>query len=90
MFDCEREVKSCGVYAVPKDRNGIDALKKEAESKHKAVIVGAGFIGIEVAAELKERGKEVVVIGKQNRVLQNALDAEFSTEAEAIDKKETN
>ncbi len=75
---------SCGVYAVPKDRDGIDALKKEVENKQKVVIVGTGFIGIEVAAELKEHGKDVVVIGEQNRVLQNALDAEFSAEAEEI------
>ncbi len=76
--------QSCGVHAVPKDRDGIDALKKAVEDKQKAVIIGTGFIGIEVAVELKEHGKEVVVIGEQDRVLQNALDAEFSAEAEEI------
>lgn len=75
---------SCGVYAVPKDREGIDALKKEVENKQKVVIVGTGFIGIEVAMELREHGKDVILIGEQKRVLQNALDEEFSLEAEEI------
>lgn len=77
-------VDSCGVYAVPKDRSEIDRLKEAVSQKQKVVIVGTGFIGIEVAVELADLGKEVTIIGDQERVLQNALDASFSEEAQEI------
>lgn len=77
-------VDSCGVYAVPKDRGEIDRLKEAAEDKQKVVVVGTGFIGIEVAIELADHGKEVTLIGDQARVLQNALDPEFAEDAENI------
>lgn len=77
-------VESCGVYTVPKNREKIDELKKAVEEKNKVVIVGTGFIGIEVAIELAESGKDVTIIGEQGRVLQNALDEPFSLEAQEI------
>lgn len=77
-------VNSCGVYAVPKDREKIKALKEAIKDHTKVVIIGTGFIGIEVALELAEIGKEVTLVGDQSRVLQNALDKEFSDVAEEI------
>lgn len=77
-------VNSCGVFAVPKDRHEIDRLKAAVETKQKVVIVGTGFIGIEVAIELAESGKEVTIIGEQERILQNALDEPFALEAQEI------
>lgn len=77
-------VHSCGVYTVPKEREKIDALKSATKNHNKIVIVGTGFIGLEVALELAEAGKEVTLLGDQSRVLQNALDKEFSDIAEEI------
>jgi NADH oxidase (H2O2-forming) len=77
-------INSCGVYAVPKDKTEIDNLKAAVINKQKIVVIGTGFIGIEVAMELAELGKEVVVLGEQQRVLQNALDEEFAKDAEAL------
>ncbi len=77
-------VDSCGVFAVPKDRGEIDRLKEALKEHKRVVVIGTGFIGIEVAVELAESGKEVTIIGEQERVLQNALDAEFSKAAEEI------
>lgn len=77
-------VHSCGVYTVPKDRGEIDKLKAALGEHQKVVVVGTGFIGIEVAVELAECGKEVTVIGEHDRVLQNALDTEFAKDAEAV------
>ena len=77
-------VHSCGVYTVPKDRGEIDRLKEALKEHKKVVVIGAGFIGIEVAVELADCGKEVTIIGEQDRVLQNALDKEFSKDAENI------
>jgi NADPH-dependent 2,4-dienoyl-CoA reductase/sulfur reductase-like enzyme len=81
-------INSCGVYAVPKDREKIDELKVATKNHNKIVIVGTGFIGLEVALELAESGKEVTLLGDQDRVLQNALDREFSDVAEEILQKE--
>lgn len=39
-----------------------EAISQRAESAKKAVIIGAGFIGLEVAASLRSRGVEVHVI----------------------------
>jgi NADPH-dependent 2,4-dienoyl-CoA reductase/sulfur reductase-like enzyme len=77
-------VDSCGVFTVPKDRSGIDTLKEKIEEKKRVVVVGTGFIGIEVAVELAEHGKEVVIICEVDRVLNNALDIEFTKDAEEI------
>ncbi len=77
-------VDSCGVFTVPKDRGEIDHLKEKIEEKKRVVVVGTGFIGIEVAVELAEHGKEVIIIGEADRVLNNALDSEFTKDAEEI------
>jgi NADPH-dependent 2,4-dienoyl-CoA reductase/sulfur reductase-like enzyme/nitrite reductase/ring-hydroxylating ferredoxin subunit len=42
-----------------------DAILAQAERSQRAVILGASFIGMEVAASLRERGLEVTVVGQQ-------------------------
>ena len=56
------------------DMDRIAALLPPAR---KVLIVGAGFIGLEVAENLKARGLEVVVIQRSNHVLPT-LDAEMA------------
>ena len=41
-----------------------DAILAQAERSERAVVVGLGFIGMEVAASLRERGLEVTVVGQ--------------------------
>ncbi len=79
-------VNSCGVYTVPKDRTELDKLKLTIEAKNKIVIIGTGFIGIELAVELAEYGKDVTILGENDRILQNAFDTEFAKDAEEIIK----
>jgi NADPH-dependent 2,4-dienoyl-CoA reductase/sulfur reductase-like enzyme/nitrite reductase/ring-hydroxylating ferredoxin subunit len=42
-----------------------DAILARAERSERAVILGASFIGMEVAASLRERGLQVTVVGKE-------------------------
>lgn len=73
-----------GVFTIPKNKIKIDALKAYADQKEKIVIVGTGFIGIELGMEFAEAGKEVTIIGGSRHVLKNAFDAELAVEAEHI------
>ena len=49
------------------------ALRKEAGSARRAVVVGAGFIGCEVAASLRGMGVEVVLVEPQPSPLASVL-----------------
>jgi pyruvate/2-oxoglutarate dehydrogenase complex dihydrolipoamide dehydrogenase (E3) component len=46
--------------------------------------VGTGFIGIEMAMELRESGKNVTVIGGSKHILKGAFDPEIAIQAEEI------
>ncbi len=47
----------------------MDRIKKAAESANSVLVIGAGFIGLEMAEQLKHIGKEVTVVEMQNQVL---------------------
>ena len=49
------------------------ALRKEAGSARRAVVVGAGFIGCEVAASLRRLGVDVVLVEPQPQPLASVL-----------------
>jgi pyruvate/2-oxoglutarate dehydrogenase complex dihydrolipoamide dehydrogenase (E3) component len=73
-----------GVFTVPKNVAYIDAMKHYVESKQKIVVVGTGFIGIEMAMEFAESGKEVTVVGGSKHILKNSFDPEIALKAEEI------
>jgi NADPH-dependent 2,4-dienoyl-CoA reductase/sulfur reductase-like enzyme/nitrite reductase/ring-hydroxylating ferredoxin subunit len=50
-----------------------DALRGVADAVRNVVIIGTGFIGLEAAASLRERGLNVTVVGRDDRPLQNVL-----------------
>ncbi|SFO86973.1 NAD(P)/FAD-dependent oxidoreductase [Qipengyuania nanhaisediminis] len=67
-----------GVHTI-RGRRDTDALKAELEGGAKrAVIVGAGYIGLEAAAVLRKLGCDVAVIEMQDRVLARVAGAELS------------
>ena len=68
-----------GVYCMrtPDDATGLlEYVKKN--SCHSAVIEGAGFIGLEVAENMKSQGLSVTVIDASPQVMPNAFDAEMA------------
>jgi NADH oxidase (H2O2-forming) len=73
-----------GVFTVPKNKGGIDQLKAYSDPKERIVVVGSGFIGVEIAAEFAGNGKEVTIIGGSKHILKNAFDTELAVRAEEL------
>ena len=73
-----------GVFTVPKNKMFIDKAKSYIDTVSDVVVVGTGFIGIEMAMELKESGKNVTVIGGSKHILKASFDAEVAMQAEEI------
>jgi len=61
-------------------RSADDALrlKNEITPQKNAVIIGGGFIGLEVAAVLNEKGMNVTILEAQDNILQRAVSPEVS------------
>lgn len=56
----------------------VDAIRADAETGKKAVIVGAGYIGLEVAAVLRQQGLAVTVVETAERVMSRVVSPEIS------------
>jgi NADH oxidase (H2O2-forming) len=72
------------VFLIPKDKEYIDNLINSLNSLNKIVIVGGGFIGVEISDELKKRGKEVTIIEIMPHILESAFDDDFVMQAEEV------
>ncbi len=75
------------VFSVPKDKDYLDEMNREIANCKKIVVVGAGFIGVELSDELRKSGKEIVLIEKLPHILGMAFDKEISIKAEEILKE---
>ena len=58
-----------------RSRADADAILAQAERSRRAVILGSSFIGMEVAASLRERGLEVTVVGMESVPFERTLGA---------------
>ncbi len=69
-----------GVFTVrtPDDAEAIKEYAKRGDVR-KAVIAGAGFIGLEIAENLKREGLDVTVIDMAGNIMPNAFDDEMAT-----------
>jgi 3-phenylpropionate/trans-cinnamate dioxygenase ferredoxin reductase subunit len=56
-----------------------EGLKAPLRAARRIVIVGAGYIGLEVAASARKAGREVTVLEAQSRVLQRVAGPEISS-----------
>ena len=66
------------VFYIEKSEDYLNAMKSEITGKKKIVIIGAGFIGVEVADELNKEKHSVTLIEKLPHVLALAIDHDFS------------
>jgi 3-phenylpropionate/trans-cinnamate dioxygenase ferredoxin reductase component len=57
-----------GVHTV-RSRADVDRMRIELTAAHRIVVIGGGFIGLEVAATLTQLGKHVTVLEALDRVL---------------------
>ncbi len=73
-----------GVYTVAKHKELIDKARDFIEDKKDIVVVGTGFIGVEMAMELASSGKNVTIVGGSKHILKGAFDSEIAQEAEDI------
>jgi len=72
------------VFTIPKDKTYLDNIKEKLNTLTKVVIVGGGFIGVELSDELKKAGKEVTLVEILPHVLSLAFDEELDKKAEDI------
>ncbi len=79
-------LKLPNVFTIEKEYHKVEALKNYLENQQKIIIVGTGFIGVEVATELKSMGKEVTIIGG-GHILTGAFDEDMASQAETIMQK---
>ncbi len=75
------------VYAVPKNKIYLDEMQEKLETANKIIVIGAGFIGVELSDELKKLGKDVTLLERLPNILSLAFDADVSDRAEVILKE---
>ncbi len=73
-----------GVFTVPKDKNYLDALDEYLQKCDKIVVLGAGFIGLEISDELCKKGKDVTLVEKLDTVLPLAFDEDIANKVEEL------
>lgn len=73
-----------GVFTVPKDKEHLDEALAYLRTCERIVIVGGGFIGIEVADELRKRGKDVTLVEILPHVLGLVFDPEIAIQVEEL------
>jgi 3-phenylpropionate/trans-cinnamate dioxygenase ferredoxin reductase subunit len=65
-------------------RADSEALIARAETARRCVVVGASFIGLEVAASLRHRGLEVQVVAPEARPMERVLGPELGDMVQAV------
>ena len=70
------------VFTIPKDKTYLDKLQNKLEGLKDVIVVGAGFIGVEVSDELNKLGKQVTLVEILPHVLGATFDDEFASDAD--------
>jgi len=75
------------VFTIPKNKVYLSDFQQNIADLKNIIVVGAGFIGVELADELNKAGKNVTLIEKLPNILSLAFDKELTNEAETIIKE---
>lgn len=70
------------VFTIPKNKEYLDVLQDRLEPLENIVVIGAGFIGVEVSDELKKLGKNITLIEILPHILGATFDDEFAQKAQ--------
>ncbi len=76
-----------GVFFVKKNKEYLEKLKEATDRASRIVIIGGGFIGLEVADELLKKGKKTIIVEKFQHLLPLAMDSEFGKMVEDVLKE---
>jgi NADPH-dependent 2,4-dienoyl-CoA reductase/sulfur reductase-like enzyme len=72
------------IYPIRKSQEYLVALHAKVAIANKIAVIGGGFIGVEIAEQIKSSGKDVVLVELAEKCLWTAFDEEFSAEVEDI------
>lgn len=72
------------VFTIPKDKSVIDEIKAKLKDANRVVVVGGGFIGVEMADEINKLGKDVTIVELLPHILALAFDDELALKAESL------
>ena len=67
-----------GVHVLSKAYEHLVKLREAIQAAQRVIVVGGGFVGIELADELARAGKTVTLIEQQDEVLPGSIDPEFA------------
>lgn len=65
-----------------KNYNHAQTIIEKTENAKNVVVIGAGYIGVELAEAFEMKGKKVTLIDAENRIMAKYLDKEFTDIAE--------
>lgn len=71
-----------GVFMVLKNKEYLDNMLEKLEAHKNIVVIGAGFIGVEMSDELNKRGLDITLVEILPNIMSLAYDSEFTKLAE--------
>lgn len=72
------------VFTVPKNKSYLDQMQQELKLCKNVVVIGAGFIGVELSDELHKAGLNVTLIEKLPNILGLAFDVDITDKVKQI------
>ncbi len=76
------------VFTVPKNKDYIDGMVRQLKPNSRVAVIGAGFIGVELADQLRKLPMEVYLVEVLPHILGAAFDEPIAHEAEEMLTKE--
>ncbi|MEO0278290.1 MAG: FAD-dependent oxidoreductase [candidate division WOR-3 bacterium] len=67
------------IFVITKDEKHLRKILDRIKDSNNIVIVGGGFIGVEVGEQLKIAGKNVTIVELMDRILWQSFDPEYSS-----------